>query len=140
MKNNKIFRLEEQFNYKGLNCYIGFHQLGHRIAGVEIPYNKANFTNILKLEISINCDYSDKNDENQYYIIENDFDHINNSYDIEGYKSIWGKDVDQERIEIMERRNKEELSMRSIVGSKELAEEKCRYLVNKCYNNNLIVE
>ena len=65
--------MEEQFNYKGLNCYIGFHQLGHRIAGVEIPYNKTNFKNILKLEISINCDYSDKNDENQYYIIENDF-------------------------------------------------------------------
>ena len=32
------------------------------------------------------------------------FDHINNSYDIEGYKSIWGKDVDQERIEIMEKK------------------------------------
>lgn len=87
MKNNNMFKLEEQFNYKGLNCYVGFHRLGHRIAGIEIEFSKTNL-NKSDLEDLINCDCIIKSNEEDVFLIENDFDHIHNLYDIKGYKLI----------------------------------------------------
>lgn len=138
MQNNRIFRIEEQFNYKGLNCYVGFHRTGHRIAGIEIPFNKTSITTLEQLKNILNCDYIYQDDEKEYYVIENDFGHIHNTYDIKGYKEIWGDDADKGVLEMMERSINRESHFKLVEGSKENAEESCKNLVEQCYAKNII--
>lgn len=74
-------------------------------------------------------DFYCKDDE--YIIFEDDFDHVNNTYDIEGYKELWGNiDESKDTIFYLEKCNKQQIN-NAIKGTRELAKEHCRDIVNK---------
>lgn len=80
------------------------------------------------IENIIECDCVLESNKEDCYLIENDFGHIHNSYDIEGFKSVWGNAGGIANIKSMERWNK--TNKNGILGSKDLAEKACKNLVN----------
>lgn len=131
MVNSKNFRLEEQFNYKEYNCYIGFSIYGYRIAGVEIPVNnETNYYELLsKIENSCICDDCYYLDEKNMIILETYLGHSKYRYNIEEYKEIWGSDCDQESLKNMETTNNDNLNRK--IGTKDLARKSCISIVKK---------